>query len=823
MGSIWSRLRSLGVRDAVRRVRRGVPRPSVRGLVPRVVRRRYAWKFAAAMLVAMLVMGSVGAVSYARVTDSLDGQVEQQVTSTAELQADGMDEWLASKSAQTRSLSQAKAFQLGQERKIDLYLFDQADDLSADVVAIHYVRVASGDVVSSTAREMKGANAAEMGLPWGENRAAIDSATNDAGVVHVSQTPYRSPVADGQALAFVSAVPSNTEHAVVVTVNLTHRVDQFYQTMAGGETTVYTADGDPVVSTDSDAETAASNASAPVANLSAAAVGDAARFFRGDDAVAAYASLDGVNWVVGTRVPAESAYALRNGVGESLLWTVLAAVGALGVVAAALGRRTTRTLTHLTDRAETMADGDLSVPLESSREDEFGRLYDAFDEMRASLQSSLHEAEALNDHLESTAEEYRAVMERSADGDLACRMDPDDENEAMADVARAYNRTMDELAAVVADAQAFSEDVAEAGAETSASVAEVREASESVSASMTDILDDAVRQDDHLTDAADRMTEFSATIQQMTASAADVADRADAARERGERGRAAAEDAVTELRAIDEATATTVETVAELEAVIEEIESVVSFIDDIADQTNVLALNASIEAARAGEAGEGFAVVADEVKQLAEETQAATGDIESSIDRVRDQTETTAADIRRTRERVVDGSETVEEAMEAIETIVDDVERTTEDVREIRAATERQAATAAEVEDVVADVSDISDRTSSAAEDAAAATQQQTASLASVSDGVDSLADRADDLRGTLDRFDVTGETAVADESSPADADTSPSVDDALDADTSPATDDALDADTSPPTDTESSSRPPDAVSVETDGGDVRD
>ncbi|NHN64196.1 histidine kinase, partial [Haloarcula sp. JP-Z28] len=115
-------------------------RPRVANLVPAAVRGSFVRKFVAAVLVAVLVAGGIGAVFYTDTTRTLDQRVEAQVVSTAELQADGLDNWVDGFRRQTRTLSSVKEFQNGQPGVIRDYLLLESDDLTSEFVAVHYVQ-----------------------------------------------------------------------------------------------------------------------------------------------------------------------------------------------------------------------------------------------------------------------------------------------------------------------------------------------------------------------------------------------------------------------------------------------------------------------------------------------------------------------------------------------------------------------------------------------------------------------------------------------------------------------------------------------------------
>ncbi len=797
----------------MKRIGRWVQGMDFSAVVPDRIRKRHARKFFMGVLVVMLVAGLVGAVSYAQTQQRLETQVQNRLVSTAELQADGLDSWITGLSRQTRTLSQAKQFQNGDVSAIDLYLMSQRPSESEAIAAVHYVNVSSGEILASTNRTVVNRTAEGLGATWAGKE--VDATTDETSTVHVASQPYRSPVADAPVVAFVSAPPSNTAHAVVVVASLETRVNDFHQTTAGGYTRIVNASGGTVL---------ASRANASDPGISPTALygetrNSTAGFATGSSAVVGYAPVEHADWAVLTYAPKSSAYSIRDSVGTSLGATVLATLAVLGVSAIWFGRRQTRTLEDLTAKAERMEAGNLDAELETERIDEFGRLYGAFDSMRRSLREKIErteharaeaesarekaedareavererreaeqaraEAEELSASLEATAEEYRDVMAACAEGDLTARMDGDDRSEAMADIAGAFNEMVAEWEATLRSVREFGRTVADESEVVSDTVAEVSATGEDVSESVAQISEGAADQSDHLQSVVGEMNDLTATVEEVSTAADDAAVRAERVASRGQDGREATASVVRELDEIEAQTQQTVESVEQLHALVADIEDVTEFITDIAEQTHVLALNASIEAARAGDAGSGFAVVAEEVKALADQTQDATDDIESSIDRVRDQTDETMAGIRETRRKVAEGTETVAEAVEAFEAVVDGVAETDDDLQEMSAATERQAESARSVVAMVEEVSAISEETTAEAQTVAAAAERQTDALGEATEGVAELADRADELTDLLDSFETaSAETEVeADHSEPsADAGTDATETDATD------------------------------------------
>lgn len=141
---------------------------------------------------------------------------------------------------------------------------------------------------------------------------------------------------------------------------------------------------------------------------------------------------------------------------------------------------------------------------------------------------------------------------------------------------------------------------------------------------------------------------------------------------------------------------------------------VINVINDIADQTNLLALNAAIEAARAGEAGRGFAVVADEVRKLAEKTMSATREVGEVISGIQEGTNLNIANVEQTVAIIGDATELATQSGQSLREIVTLVDMTTDQVRSIATASEQQAAASEEVNRSIEDISRISSETSQA-------------------------------------------------------------------------------------------------------------
>ena len=167
----------------------------------------------------------------------------------------------------------------------------------------------------------------------------------------------------------------------------------------------------------------------------------------------------------------------------------------------------------------------------------------------------------------------------------------------------------------------------------------------------------------------------------------------------------------------------------------QDITRIMGVISDIADQTNLLALNAAIEAARAGEAGRGFAVVADEVRKLAEKTMASTNDVGNAIKAIQESTAKSMTGVDNAVERIGEATELANQSGQALQEIVATVEATGDQVNAIATASEEQSAASEEINQSIVQVNDMSRQTAEAMAEAAKAVSD----LAAQAQGLTSL------------------------------------------------------------------------------------
>ncbi|MEM8739420.1 MAG: methyl-accepting chemotaxis protein [Planctomycetota bacterium] len=228
-----------------------------------------------------------------------------------------------------------------------------------------------------------------------------------------------------------------------------------------------------------------------------------------------------------------------------------------------------------------------------------------------------------------------------------------------------------------------------------------------------------------------QVTQISAAVEEMSASVIEVARKsADASRNAEQSGEAATqggrivEETIREMNAISAAVEASSQSVQGLGTRGQEIGEIIAVINDIADQTNLLALNAAIEAARAGEHGRGFAVVADEVRKLADRTTQATQEISGSIQSIQAETVCAVERMEQGTRQVEAGVVRAGDAGTSLNQIVDNAQAVAAMIESIAAATEEQSATSEEVARNVEQIAAVTQQSKDGTDQAAIAAQQ---------------------------------------------------------------------------------------------------
>ena len=325
------------------------------------------------------------------------------------------------------------------------------------------------------------------------------------------------------------------------------------------------------------------------------------------------------------------------------------------------------------------------------------------------------------------------------EGDLTTRLDVDKKDE-IGEFSSGFNRFLDKLANLVSQARKSTEKVAAAANQITTYSAESAAGAE----------EQAVQASEVATSVQQMASAIVQNSQNATQSA-QIAERANVKAKEGSETMHATQQEMDEIVA---ATSKTGAIVDSLSSRANQIGEIIQVIDDIADQTNLLALNAAIEAARAGEQGRGFAVVADEVRKLAERTTKATKEIAETIKAIQDDTREASESMEEAHAVVDRGKQATAKTEVVLKDIIESVAQAMEMVGQIAAASEEMSSGAEEISKNVEAISAVTRDSASGAE--------------KMSSVADQLHRSTENLRGLMGRFKLMedlkkGQSAPAD------------------------------------------------------------
>ena len=296
-----------------------------------------------------------------------------------------------------------------------------------------------------------------------------------------------------------------------------------------------------------------------------------------------------------------------------------------------------------------------------------------------------------------------------AAGDLTVDVSVESSNDELGEMTRSFKSMVDNLRETVRGVGEASEAVASASSQISASTEEMAAG--------------AQEQTSQASEVASAVEEMTKTIVENSRNASNTADTAKVAKDAAQQGGDVVNETVTGMRRIADVVKRSAETVKALGKSSDQIGEIIGVIDDIADQTNLLALNAAIEAARAGEQGRGFAVVADEVRKLAERTTKATKEIAGMIKSIQADTTGAVTSMAEGTKQVDDGIKLADKAGSSLKEIVEVSEKVTDMVAQIAAASEQQSSASEQISKNVEAISSVTNQTASGVQQIARAAE----------------------------------------------------------------------------------------------------
>ncbi|MFH0735367.1 MAG: HAMP domain-containing methyl-accepting chemotaxis protein [bacterium] len=412
-----------------------------------------------------------------------------------------------------------------------------------------------------------------------------------------------------------------------------------------------------------------------------------------------------------------SLVSIQTAVSNNLWITIIIGLGILllGYIITSLSTKPiTSQISILNDAAKLIGEGRSDIKINVESKDEVGSLSKAFNKMtqnlskisseleeekrniEAKVEAAVYESENQQKYLSSSVDLLLVEMDKFSEGDLTVKMEIKKQDE-IGKLFFGFNKAINNIGEMLQKIRF--------------AVEETAKASSLISASTEEIAAGAMEQSAQTTEVASAVEEMTQTIFENTKNTSYAADTAKDAGNKAVEGGLVVNETIAGMNKIAEVVKKSADTVFTLGQNSDKIGEIVQVINDIADQTNLLALNAAIEAARAGEQGRGFAVVADEVRKLAERTSTATKEIAKMIKTIQKDTREAVDSIKQGTSEVDKGKEKANKAGEVLYKIVEGAKKVSDIVIQVASASEEQSATVEQIGKNIESINNVTNET----------------------------------------------------------------------------------------------------------------
>jgi methyl-accepting chemotaxis protein len=401
----------------------------------------------------------------------------------------------------------------------------------------------------------------------------------------------------------------------------------------------------------------------------------------------------------------QAAETFRVAIGVTIAVIILVFLSALGM-GVFISRQITAGLSQVAKAADALAQGDLNQSVSVTTNDELGDMAKSFQTMIANLRQIVGQVRMASSTVAAGSEQISSSAEQMAKS-----------AQSQAAAVEETSSSMEEMAASITQVAGNAHSLSAAVEETSSSI-------EEMAASITQVAGNADTLGAAVSQTSASVEQLAASVQQVARNVSEANQYAGTSAEIAAKGRQAVNQTIDGMTRINRAMSEVVTVIGNLGKSSEEIGEIISVIDDIAEQTNLLALNAAIEAARAGEHGRGFAVVADEVRKLAERSAKATGEIATLIKGIQKETEQAVRSTQQGDAAIQEGTQLAQTAGESLGAIVTSVDHVTTLMAQITQATDEQNRAAAQINDAVGSMNRLTSQVMGATREQAKGSEQ---------------------------------------------------------------------------------------------------